>query len=229
MTNVLGSYGKRKARDMASAAKCHVAKALHLESNEVSTIESEGCVKCQDQERLVYLLKQKCMVSSRQEKLKLLTLARASWSIARTANEFQVTKHLVKKSRALKKSKGILADPISRKGRTLDSDIKVRVVAFYQSDEYSRICPGKKDYVSVKVNGVKEQRQKRLLLVNVKELHIEYLKETGDKIGFSTFAAELRPKWCVPVSSTGMHSVCVCEIHQNVKLLVCGKSGLQHR
>ena len=27
---------------MASAAKCHVAKALHLESNEVSTIESEG-------------------------------------------------------------------------------------------------------------------------------------------------------------------------------------------
>ena len=72
---------------------------------------------------------------------------------------------------------------------------------------------------------MKEQRQKRLLLVNVKELHIEYLKETGDKIGFSTFAAELRPKWCVPVSSTGMHSVCVCEIHQNVKLLVCAIPG----
>ena len=119
-----------------------------------------------------------------------------------------VTKHLVKKYRALKKSKGILADSISRKGKTLDSDIKDGVVAFYQSDEYSRICPGKKDYVSVKVNGMKEQRQKRLLLVNVKELHIEYLKQTGDKIGFSTFA-ELRPKWCVPVSSTGMHSVCL--------------------
>ena len=217
-------YGKRKARDMASAAKCNVAKALHLESNELSSTESECCVKCQDQERLIDLLKQKCMVSSRQEKLKLLTLAPASWSIKRTANEFQVTKHLVKKSRALKKSKGILADPISRKGKTLDSDIKDRVVALYQSDEYSRICPGKKDYVSVKVNGVKEQRQKRLLLVNVKELHIEYLKETGDKIGFSTFA-ELRPKWCVPVSSTGMHSVCVCEIHQNVKLLVCAIPG----
>ena len=87
----------------------------------------------------------------------ILTLAPASWSIERTANEFQVTKHLVKKSRALKKSKGILADPISRKGKTLDSDIKDRVVAFYQSDEYSRICHGRKDYVSVKVNGVKEQ------------------------------------------------------------------------
>ena len=118
------SYGKRKARDMASAAKRNVAKALHLESNELSTIESECCVKCQDQERLIDLLKQKCMVSSRQEKLKLLTLAPASWSIEKTANEFQVTKHLVKKSRALKKSKGILADPISRKGKTLDSDIK---------------------------------------------------------------------------------------------------------
>ena len=32
-------------------------------------------------------------------------------------------------------------------------------------------------------------------------------------------------KWCVPVSSTGMHSVCVCEIHQNVKLLVCAIPG----
>ena len=116
--------GKRKARDMASAAKRNVAKALHLESNELSTTESECCVKCQDQERLIDLLKQKCMVSSRQEKLKLLTLAPASWRIERTANEFQVTKHLVKKSTALKKSKGILADPISRKGKTLDSDIK---------------------------------------------------------------------------------------------------------
>ena len=60
------SYGKRKARDMASAAKRNVAKALHLESNELGTTESECCVKCQDQERLIDLLKQKCMVSSRQ-------------------------------------------------------------------------------------------------------------------------------------------------------------------
>ena len=38
-------------------------------------------------------------------------------------------------------------------------------------------------------------------------------------MGFSKFA-ELRPKWCVLAGSTGTHSVCVCSIHQNAKLLV---------
>ena len=31
---------------------------------------------------------------------------------------------------------------------------------------------------------------------------------------------ELRPKWCIPVgSASGAHSVCVCKIHQNAKLM----------
>ena len=32
-------------------------------------------------------------------------------------------------------------------------------------------------------------------------------------------------KWCVTVSSSGTHSVCVCTIHQNTKLLVDAFSG----
>lgn len=54
----------------------------------------------------------------------------------------------------------------------------------------------------------KEQMQKRLILVNLKELHLEYKKSTGDERGFSTFC-KLRPKWCFTVDSRGMHSVCV--------------------
>ena len=38
------------------------------------------------------------------------------------------------------------------------------------------------------------------------------------KIGFSKFA-ELRPKHCVLAGASGTHSVCVCTIHQNVKLM----------
>ena len=30
----------------------------------------------------------------------------------------------------------------------------------------------------------------------------------------------LRPKWCISVASNGLHNVCVCAIHQNVKLMV---------
>ena len=94
-----------------------------------------------------------------------------------------------------------------------------RVIAFYQSDDYSRMCTGKKEYVSVRIDGKREQKQKRLLLDNLKELHLEFIKSTGDEICFSKFC-ELRPKWCVTVNSRGMHSVYVCQQHQNVKLLM---------
>ena len=62
--------------------------------------------------------------------------------------------------------------------------------------------------------------QKRLLLINLKELHVEFKKATDIKIGFSKFC-EFRPKWCIPVGSASVaHSVCVCEYHQNAKLTV---------
>jgi hypothetical protein len=40
-----------------------------------------------------------------------------------------------------------------------------------------------------------------------------------EKIGFSKLA-ELRPKHCILAGASGTHSVCVCAIHQNVKLLM---------
>ena len=40
-------------------------------------------------------------------------------------------------------------------------------------------------------------------------------------MGFSKFA-ELRPKHCVLAGASGTHSVCVCTIHQNVKLMING-------
>ena len=39
------------------------------------------------------------------------------------------------------------------------------------------------------------------------------------KIGFSKFA-ELRPKHCILAGASGTHAVCVCTIHQNVKLMI---------
>ena len=81
----------------------------------------------------------------------------------------------------------------------------LQVQQFYESDEYSRTCPGKKECVSVKLNGIKQHIQKRLLLLNLKELHVQLLEKNNDiKIGFSKFC-ELRPT--------------VCEYHQNAKLL----------
>ena len=89
--------------------------------------------------------------------------------------------------------------------------LKGSIVNFYQSDEFSRMCPEKKEYVSVKIDGVCQYMQKQLILVNLKEMHIEYCKSCDLKIGFSKFW-ELRPKWCV--------TVCVCDYRQNAKLLI---------
>ena len=43
----------------------------------------------------------------------------------------------------------------------------------------------------------------------------------GCKVGLSKFA-KLVPKECVLAGGTGTHSVCVCTIHQNVKLMMEG-------
>ena len=93
---------------------------------------------------------------------------------------------------------------------------------FYHKDDISRMCPGKKDFLSV-VNletGKKEQIQKRLVLMNLKETYALYKKDlSNSKVGFSTFAS-LRPKFCVLAGTAGTHSVCVCKYHQNTKLQI---------
>ena len=79
----------------------------------------------------------------------------------------------------------------------------------------------KKDCASIRSkDGSKEKVQKRLLLVNISEIYASFKAEFPSlKIGFSTFAL-LRPKWCMPVGVAGLHNVCVCTYHQNVKLML---------
>lgn len=54
-------------------------------------------------------------------------------------------------------------------------DIINKVLEFYENDENSRIMPNKKDCIIVKINGCKEKKQKRLLLYDVKSLHIQFI------------------------------------------------------
>ena len=85
----------------------------------------------------------------------------------------------------------------------------------------SRLCPGRKDSVSVRgINGEKERNPKRLLLANLKEVYSAFkASHPNDNIGFSTFAS-LRPVWCILAGSPGTHSVCACVHHQNPKLML---------
>ena len=96
----------------------------------------------------------------------------------------------------------------------LNQEVNNLVINSFQDDEHSS-CPGMKDYATV--NNVKTKHQKHLLHLNIKELYLEFKKQSPDvKIGFSKFC-ELRSQWVKTVTNSGMHTVCVC---QNVKLLV---------
>ena len=61
---------------------------------------------------------------------------------------------------------------------------------------------------------------KRLVLGNLKEIYQQFKeKNPNTKIGFSKFAM-LRPKECILAGASGTHSVCVCTVHNNVKLMM---------
>ena len=82
--------------------------------------------------------------------------------------------------------------------------------------------PGKKDFLTVMENGERKHIQKRLVLNNLKEVYQLFSEKYPNiRIGFSKFA-ELGPKEWVFAGASGTHCVCVCTIHQNIKLMIVG-------
>ena len=214
--------GKRKLKEVEGAITKKLASVLkvnenEIETNEQSNINKETQSKADDLDYLVECIKDKLKVSNRRGKLQLLTLVPNSWSVRKAANVFSVSKSTIQKARILKAEKGIAGCPEIVKRQRLSQEVIDTIIEFYCDDEFSRQLPGKKDCVSV---GKNNHVSKRLLLCNLKELYTAYkLKYPGKQIGFSKFAS-LRPKWCILVGPKGTHSVCVCTMHQNVKLML---------
>lgn len=159
-------------------------------------------------------------VADSSEKVRILTVLPESWSIRKIIKEFGTTFYMARKAKNLRKVKGLLSSPNLKPGQTLSAATATRVVDFYKDDSISRMMPGAKDFVSVKQENRRIHVQKRLVLCNLKETY-EAFKEKYplEKVGFSKFAS-LRPKECVLAGSSGTHSVCVCVIHQNPKLML---------
>ena len=153
-------------------------------------------------------------------KLTILTIAPSTWNISRISREFNTSRHLVRKSKKLKADGGILATTTAKHGKTLSKAVIEVIVECYNNDLHSRVMPGRKDTVSVIIDGKRTQVQKRLLYFDLRELYELFkIAEPTVQVGFSTFA-KLRPKHCVLAGARGTHSVCVCTIHQNCKLML---------
>ena len=169
----------------------------------------------------MHLIKEKIIYSDKEETVQLLTLVPDDWLVSRTVELFNVSEKSVKQARELKKEKGILATPKNYTREGIYSETKKLVTEFYEHEEVSRICPEKKDCISIKLEDRSNLKvQKRLLLANLSEIYSLFKSEFSNlSIGFSTFAL-LRPKCCMPIGVSGSHNVCVCTYHQNVKLMV---------
>ena len=137
-------YGKQKVKKIKKSLVGLVASAYDTDENELLYYDSPECC---DLDRLIELLKEKLKMNSTQEKVKILNLAPESWSTSKTCNEFDVSKYLVKKARKLKNSKGMFVEPEKKKGNVLSDKTKLKVLEIFESDEFSRMCPGKKDCV----------------------------------------------------------------------------------
>ena len=83
-------------------------------------------------------------------------------------------------------------DSVERKKRSdaLTEEEANKVEEFFMRDDISRICPGKKDFVSVKTPSGRVQKQKRLLLLNIHEAYEVFKEENDIKIGKSKFASD---------------------------------------
>ena len=120
----------------------------------------------------------------------------------------------------LAKSEGIVAKKmrIEKSPNCIPADTVQMVEEFFLLDSISRQAPGKRDFVTVRKDGGKEQVQKRHLLWSLQETYALFKKEHSSvKIGFSKFCS-LRPQ-NVLLLGQYPHQACLCVYHENIRLL----------
>jgi transposase len=198
--------------------KLSLEKSLLPESNQEQPI-----VEKLEEAEIIQQLKEKfAETTKRSDRMTILTVLPKSWSIKKIQDEFGVSNYMARAVKKLVKENGILSTPNPKPGKTLNENVVELVKDFSNSDDVNRIMPGKKDCVSIRNKEGKIQVQKRLVLANLKEIY-QLFKEKfpTSQIGFSKFC-ELRPKNCILAGKSGTHTVCVCTLHQNIKLMMTG-------
>ena len=165
-------------------------------------------------------MKDKFSTMDKNDQYRVLTAMPQESTVEFLKKTFNITDHQAKRAKAVQAEHGIFSTPNTKPGRRIPEETILKVKQFYESDDVSRQMPGKKDSVSMVVDGVKQQVQKRLILLTQYEAFILFKEKYPEvKLGFSKFA-EARPKNVVLPGSAGTHNVCVCTYHQNSKLML---------
>ena len=209
-------YGRQKLSEINNVLDQKLKKLLDIPEDISLTEKNEVLRKSVLFDSIITGLKEKYHVSNKNEKIQCLTVV-SEMTYKELQYNFDASQRYIRQSKKLKKTSGVLAMPRPKTGKPISQEIRERVYNFYCDDLYSRVMPGKKDYIRL---GKDTYIQKRLILSTLRELYAEYKREyPGDKIGYSKFCT-LRPKHCILADENGTHSVCVCCIHQNFNLLL---------
>ena len=108
-------------------------------------------------------------------------------------------------------------------GSVLSTDTKKCVVELYNNSDTSWQAPGRKDQVIIRemVAGerLKTTEQVRYMLMSLREAYNKFKEEYPSlKVGLTKFC-----EWCpahVKLFDQIPHQVCVCNYHENVRLLL---------
>ena len=189
-----------------------------LNNTEKSTQSSETVASAQYCEDLK---KSFLQMQTRADKLHYLSTIPSDWGIKKIQNFFNISRRMARKGKKLQ-IEGIASHAKPKTGRPLSDSLIGDVKIFFLSEDASRVMPGAKDCISVYKDGKRYQEQKHLLLNNLSELHKQFLtNHPQHKISLSKFK-KLRPRQCIMADKKGTHNVCVCKIHENVRLKVQG-------
>ena len=150
---------------------------------------SASSTKQDDKSEVILQLTEKFQTTTiMSERLQILTVLPRSLSRKRIQ---QCVWLYVTKVQAPYWKKGILSSPDPKPGHSLSPKTVDLVTDFYQSDEISRMMPGKKDFLSVKKDGRQVHVQKRLILSNLNEVHRAFTSHT------SPFRSILQERWWI--------------------------------
>ena len=160
--------GKRKISKVTNA----VSKAAAIPLDESALAQSADCLNCC---RLVKLIKEKLAITEdKGEIIQFSTIVPSDLSISKAAKVFNVSEYTAGQAceLRLRLRKGILSMPEQKQKAGISQVTKQTALAFYESEEISRLLPGKKDCVSIQLpDKTKIKKQKRLLLSNISEFN----------------------------------------------------------
>lgn len=97
--------------------------------------------------------------------------------------------------------------------KRISSNVECDVRLFFEDDENTILCPGKKDCLTRK-----KLKQKRVLSDTLRNLYTKFCGLVNYKISYSSFC-QMKPFWVVKLKVSD-RDTCLCKVHRNIDYLI---------